>query len=321
MQKLLATGRTDLLKGFISNKTRRKFSAYLVRDPKTGKVGFEFEPRAPKAGAKPAAKADEAKPAKAASGAAKAAVGAGDTAKKPVAKKPAAKKPAAKKPAVKPAAKKPPQKRKPDDCDGAAHPRRSRLLVPAAGPPRSRRLPPRMVPQGRRLRCRDPRALRRGCRRGIDGTALDTGSDESLLARILLLDQFTRNIFRGTPRAFAGDTQALKLAETLVAAGRDKNLSPWQRWFAYLPFEHSESSSTRSARAALFAGLRREMRHEAFDSAYDYALRHREVIARFGRFPHRNAILGRKSTAEEIEFLKQPGLVVLTSGAVCAPGS
>jgi DNA topoisomerase-3 len=112
MQKLLATGRTDLLKGFISNKTRRKFSAYLVRDPKTGKVGFEFEPRAPKAGAKPAAKADEAKPAKAASGAkAKAAVGAGDTAKKAVVKKPAAKKPAAKKPAAKPAAKKPAKKK------------------------------------------------------------------------------------------------------------------------------------------------------------------------------------------------------------------
>jgi uncharacterized protein (DUF924 family) len=138
-------------------------------------------------------------------------------------------------------------------------------------------------------------------------TTLDTGSDESLLARILLLDQFTRNIFRDTPRAFAGDTQALKLAETLVAAGRDKNLSQWQRWFAYLPFEHSETELDQERCAALFAGLCREMRHEAFDSAYDYALRHREVIARFGRFPHRNAILGRKSTAEEIEFLKQPG--------------
>jgi DNA topoisomerase-3 len=117
MQKLLATGKTDLLKGFISNKTRRKFSAYLVRDPKTGKVGFEFEPRAPKAGAKPNAKTDEAKPAKAASSAkAKAAVGDGDTAakaavKKPAAKKPAAKKPAAKKPTAKPAAKKPAAKK------------------------------------------------------------------------------------------------------------------------------------------------------------------------------------------------------------------
>ena len=65
--------------------------------------------------------------------------------------------------------------------------------------------------------------------------------DEDLLARILLLDQFTRNIFRGTPRAFAGDIQALAIATALVGSGRDKNLSPWQRWFAYLPFEHSES--------------------------------------------------------------------------------
>jgi DNA topoisomerase-3 len=126
MQKLLATGKTDLLKGFISNKTRRKFSAYLVRDAKTGKVGFEFEPRAPKAGAKPA-KAIEEKPVKAATK-----IGVGDTAKtkfqrrltpdssalseaavakKAAVKKPAAKKPAAKKPAAKPAAKKPAKKK------------------------------------------------------------------------------------------------------------------------------------------------------------------------------------------------------------------
>ncbi|MDP2810505.1 MAG: DUF924 family protein [Rhodocyclaceae bacterium] len=133
------------------------------------------------------------------------------------------------------------------------------------------------------------------------------GPDEAQLARILLLDQFTRNIHRNTPRAFAGDTQALRLAVALVAAGRDKNLSPWQRCFAYLPFEHSESLLDQERAVALFAGLRREMQQAAFDSAYDYALRHREAIARFGRFPHRNAILGRVSTAEEIEFLKHPG--------------
>jgi uncharacterized protein (DUF924 family) len=140
----------------------------------------------------------------------------------------------------------------------------------------------------------------------LSGTPGD-GSDEALLARILLLDQFTRNIFRGTPRAFAGDAQALQIAESLVTAGRDKNLTPWQRWFAYLPFEHSESLLQQERSVALFAALRREMRHEAFDSAHDYAVRHCEVIARFGRFPHRNAILGRESTAEEIEFLAQPG--------------
>lgn len=133
------------------------------------------------------------------------------------------------------------------------------------------------------------------------------GSDRALLARILLLDQFTRNIFRNTPRAFAGDAQALAFAETLVAAGRDKNLSPWQRWFAYLPFEHSESRLDQERSVALFAGLCREIQSDAFNSAYDYAIRHREVIARFGRFPHRNAILGRESTAAEIAFLEQPG--------------
>ena len=140
----------------------------------------------------------------------------------------------------------------------------------------------------------------------LSGTP-DEESEEALLARILLLDQFTRNVFRGTPRAFAGDAKALQIAETLVAAGRDKNLSPWQRWFAYLPFEHSESLLDQERSVALFAALAREMQHEAFDSARDYAVRHREVIARFGRFPHRNAILGRESTAEEIEFLTQPG--------------
>lgn len=131
--------------------------------------------------------------------------------------------------------------------------------------------------------------------------------DADLLATILLLDQFTRNIYRGTPRAFAGDPLALQIAETLVAAGRDKNLTPWQRWFAYLPFEHSESLLDQERSVALYAALRREMQHEAFDSALDYAERHRAIIQRFGRFPHRNAILGRTSTAEEVEFLTQPG--------------
>ena len=133
------------------------------------------------------------------------------------------------------------------------------------------------------------------------------GPDETVLARILLLDQFTRNIFRDTPRAFAGDAQALALATMLVASGRDKNLTPWQRWFAYLPFEHAETLLDQERSVGLFEGLRREMQDGAFDNAYDYALRHRDVVARFGRFPHRNAILGRASSAEEIEFLSQPG--------------
>jgi len=129
---------------------------------------------------------------------------------------------------------------------------------------------------------------------------------ESGLARILLLDQFTRNIFRDTARAFAGDAQALALAERLVGSGRDKNLPPLQRWFVFMPFEHSEAPIDQERSVALFAGLRREAQDAAFDAAYDYALRHRAVIERFGRFPHRNALLGRASTTEEIEALTRP---------------
>ncbi|MCF8199705.1 MAG: DUF924 domain-containing protein [Sulfuritalea sp.] len=139
------------------------------------------------------------------------------------------------------------------------------------------------------------------------GSSSKEGSAEALLARILLLDQFTRNTFRNTLRAFAGDSQALEIAKLLVSSGRDKNLTPFQRWFAYLPFEHSESLLDQERAVALYDGLRREMQNETFDGAYDYALKHRAIIVRFGRFPHRNAILGRDSTAEEIEFLKQPG--------------
>lgn len=130
---------------------------------------------------------------------------------------------------------------------------------------------------------------------------------DGALARILLLDQFPRNLFRDTARAFAGDTAALALAESLVASGRDKNLPPIRRWFVFLPFEHSESLLNQERAVALFAGLRREAQDPAFEAAYDYAVRHRDVIERFGRFPHRNAALGRASTPEEQAFLKLPG--------------
>ena len=127
------------------------------------------------------------------------------------------------------------------------------------------------------------------------------------LARVILLDQFTRNLFRGTAKAFAGDGEALALAERMVGGGQDKNLPPLQRMFVFLPFEHSESMLNQERSVALFAGLRREAQAAAFDAAYDYAVRHRDIVERFGRFPHRNDILGRASTAAEIEFLKQPG--------------
>lgn len=125
------------------------------------------------------------------------------------------------------------------------------------------------------------------------------------LARILLLDQFTRNAFRGTPRSFAGDALALAAARTLVEQSQDRLLRPLRRVFAYLPFEHAESLAAQEESVRLFTQLGQEA--PGLDGYVDYARRHHEIVARFGRFPHRNAILGRASTPEEIEFLKQPG--------------
>lgn len=130
---------------------------------------------------------------------------------------------------------------------------------------------------------------------------------EGSLALILLLDQFTRNLFRDTERAFAGDARALAVAQDMVSSGRDKNLPPLRRWFVFMPFEHSEALIDQERSVALFAGLRREAQQPAFESAYDYAVRHRDIIERFGRFPHRNAALGRVSTPEEIAYLAEPG--------------
>lgn len=130
-------------------------------------------------------------------------------------------------------------------------------------------------------------------------------SPAGALARILLLDQFSRNAFRDTPRAFAGDALALAGAQELVAGGADRLLAPLQRGFIYLPFEHAEDLALQECSVALFSQLRQE--GGEFALALDYALRHRAVIARFGRFPHRNSILGRSSTAAELEYLRQPG--------------
>lgn len=127
---------------------------------------------------------------------------------------------------------------------------------------------------------------------------------DTCLALILLLDQFPRNMFRGTPEAFATDWEALSTAHHAVAKGYDRKLLPVQRWFIYLPFEHSENLEDQRRAVKLFQQLSDDP-----DSAscIDYAIRHMEVIERFGRFPHRNAILGRTSTSEEKEFLKQSG--------------
>jgi uncharacterized protein (DUF924 family) len=128
---------------------------------------------------------------------------------------------------------------------------------------------------------------------------------EGILARILLLDQFTRNAFRGKPASFAGDPLALAAAEGLVDSGAHLALLPVQRWFAYLPFEHAEDARMQERSVELFTALAEA--NPGYEGVLDYAHRHRGVIARFGRFPHRNAILGRASTPEELAYLAQAG--------------
>ncbi len=123
------------------------------------------------------------------------------------------------------------------------------------------------------------------------------------LALILVLDQFTRNVFRDSPRSFAGDGEALRLASNLVDRNDDRLLAPFERWFAYLPFEHSEFLNDQLEAVRLFE----QLAAEGLNEPLPWAIKHYDVIKRFGRFPHRNSILGRESTAEEVEFLKEPG--------------
>ena len=125
------------------------------------------------------------------------------------------------------------------------------------------------------------------------------------LARVIVLDQFTRNIYRGSARAFAGDAMALQTARALVASGADRSLGGVQRQFAYLPFEHAEDLSHQRTAVQLFQQLAHD--EPALAGLVEWAQRHLDVVARFGRFPHRNAALGRESSDEELAFLQQPG--------------
>ena len=138
----------------------------------------------------------------------------------------------------------------------------------------------------------------------LDGGFIAWTEPHALLARVLLLDQFTRNSFRDTSRAFAGDALALPLVTAAVERGDDRPLIAVERSFIYLPFAHAEDLAAQQRSVALFTGLRDET-----GLAYPlvWAERHAEVIRLFGRFPHRNAILGRQSTPEEIAFLSAPG--------------
>jgi uncharacterized protein (DUF924 family) len=122
---------------------------------------------------------------------------------------------------------------------------------------------------------------------------------EGCLALVLMYDQFPRNMYRNTPQAFATDSKALEVANSAIDKGFDKDLPMIQRKFLYMPFMHSERLEDQNRCIELLTEL-------GEPQGIDYAIRHRDILARFGRFPHRNGILGRESTAEEIEFLQQP---------------
>jgi uncharacterized protein (DUF924 family) len=130
------------------------------------------------------------------------------------------------------------------------------------------------------------------------------------LALLILLDQFPRNLYRNDPRAWAADASAQRVALSGLARGDDRQLPAVQRVFAYLPLEHAEDPALQRRSVALFEALAAEAEpgwRALFEDYLDYARRHHQVIARFGRFPHRNAVLGRPSTPEELHYLAQPG--------------
>ncbi|MGE0820998.1 MAG: DUF924 family protein [Candidatus Binatia bacterium] len=124
------------------------------------------------------------------------------------------------------------------------------------------------------------------------------------LALVVLLDQFPRNMFRGTAQAFATDAYAREVAKHLVTSALDRDLLPIERSFVYMPFMHSEEIADQQLSVSLFSQLAQE---RAYLDSLSFARRHQEIIRQFGRFPHRNATLGRLSTPAEITFLQQPG--------------
>jgi uncharacterized protein (DUF924 family) len=131
----------------------------------------------------------------------------------------------------------------------------------------------------------------------LDGWKEDAGS---CLALVILLDQFSRNMFRGDPRSYATDRKAQETAEYAVEHALDRELPEFQRMFLYMPFMHSEDLEHQRRSVELFRQL-------GEGDADSYAVRHMEIVERFGRFPHRNEVLGRPTTPEEAEFLKEPG--------------
>jgi uncharacterized protein (DUF924 family) len=157
------------------------------------------------------------------------------------------------------------------------------------------------------IRTRFGDGVEAAARGALDGWA---SHPRGRLALIVLLDQFTRNIHRDNPEAFACDAKALTLCLEGLTRDHDRALAPLQRVFFYLPMEHAEDLALQERCVAAFETLRAEApaaSEKAFDGFLDYARRHRDIIGRFGRFPHRNAVLGRISTQAETDFLAQPG--------------
>ena len=138
--------------------------------------------------------------------------------------------------------------------------------------------------------------------RELDGWANHGGGDGlGTLALVIALDQFPRNIFRGEPRCYAGDPAALAHATAAILAGVDEGWPEARRAFLYMPYQHAEDRLLQERSVALFRRLGEDTKW------YRSAVRHRDIVARFGRFPHRNSLLGRDSTAEELAFLQEPG--------------
>ncbi len=132
----------------------------------------------------------------------------------------------------------------------------------------------------------------------------------SRVALVIVFDQISRNIHRGTRRAFTQDPAARQLSLAAIDGGEDRSLPFFHRVFLYMPLEHTENITHQERCCELFAALREQAPaplHEIADNYVGFAHRHRDIIAKFGRFPHRNSILARVSTTEEIEFLKEPG--------------
>ena len=127
------------------------------------------------------------------------------------------------------------------------------------------------------------------------------------VARIIVLDQFSRNMFRDDPRAFASDPLALAATDRVLQSSFLDDLGGHEQLFALMPLMHAESRERQAQSVREFEALAARTPGDAFDSNVDYAYRHKRIVDRFGRYPHRNAVLGRDSTAEELEFLKEPG--------------